>query len=148
MSEEVSKVAISLCPLCWRPETEKVEGDLPCVECQEAQKKGFLLIGVDFSRSESTDNAIRTGHRWVVSIEAAKELYNDQAIERGAGLIDIEEAKQLGLPVQTSGYTGPADKVKKTLCGICNQPIHKDELGGIDKEHGFMHEKCKPLKLL
>lgn len=100
MSEEVTPITTqTLCPLCWRPETVKVEGDLPCIECQEAQKKGFLLIGVDFSRSDSKENALRTGHRWVISIEAAKELYDNPAIERGAGLLDIEEARQLGLPI-------------------------------------------------
>lgn len=150
MSEETPITMQTLCPLCWRPETVKVEGDLPCVECQEAMKKGFLLIGVDFSRSESTEKAIRTGHRWVVSVEAAKALYKDESIAKGAGLLDIEEARQLGLPIQTSGYTGPAEKKAPalTLCGICNQPIHKDELGGIDKEHGFMHQKCMPLNLV
>lgn len=58
--------------------------------------------------------------------------------------------KQLGLPVQTSGYSGPAEQKapELTLCGVCKQPIHKDELGGIDKEHGFMHQKCMPLNLI
>jgi hypothetical protein len=150
MEQETTPVVTTLCPLCWRPETVKVEGDLPCVECQEGMKKGFLLIGVDFSRSDSTEKAIRTGHRWIVSVEAAKALYDNVAIEKGAGLLDIEEAKQLGLPVQTSGYPGPAEKKGPglTLCGICNEPIHKDELGGIDKKHGFMHTKCMPLTLI
>jgi len=145
----MSETIKTLCPLCWREETVKVEGDLPCVECQEAQKKGFLLIGVDFSRSDTKEMAIRTGHRWVVSVEAAKALYNDAAIEKGAGLLDIEEAKQLGLPVQISEYKGPAEKQipQLTLCGVCNQPIQKDELGGIDPKLGFMHQKCTPLKL-
>lgn len=145
MSEET--VVQTLCPLCWRPETVKVEGDLPCVECQEAMKKGFLLIGVDFSRSDSKENAIRTGHRWIVGMEAAKALYSDSSIEKGAGLLDIEEAKQLGLPVQTSGYPGPKPpepKAKLTKCGVCGDPIHQDELGGIDPIKGFMHKKCAP----
>jgi len=153
MNKEVISSVSTLCPLCWREEKVKVEGDLPCVECQGAMKKGFLCIGVDFSKSDTTENAIRTGHRWIISIEAAKLLYKDSTIERGAGLLDLEEARNLGLPIQTSGYTGPAKKdeakaPEKVKCGICGEPIHKDDLGGIDKEHGFMHTKCVPLTLI
>ena len=155
MSEEVTTSIKTLCPLCWRPELVKVEGELPCVTCQEGMKKGFLCIGVDFSKSETTENAIRTGHRWIISVEAAKELYKDATIERGAGLLDIEEAKQLGLPVQTSGYTIAKEAEKNAppvpelvKCGICGKPIHKDDLGAIDKVKGFMHTKCAPLTLI
>jgi hypothetical protein len=155
MSKETKPVVTTLCPLCWRPELVKVEGELPCVTCQEGMKKGFLCIGVDFSKSESTETAIRTGHRWIISVEAAKELYKDATIERGAGLLDIEEAKQLGLPVQTSGYTiaKEAEKnavpaPKKITCGICGEDIFNDELGGIDTIKGFMHKKCTPLTLV
>lgn len=145
MTEETTPIIETLCPLCWRSEKIKVEGDLPCIECQEAMKKGFLCIGVDLMSSESAEKAVRTGHRWIISVEAAKALYNDNTIERGAGLLDIKEAKQLGLPVQT--YAKPEVKPGLTLCGICNEPIHTDELGGIDPKHGFMHKKCTPLNL-
>lgn len=156
MSEETTPAVVTtLCPLCWRPELVKVEGDLPCVECQEAQKKGFLCIGVDFSKSDSTDKAVRTGHRWIISVEAARELYGDKTIERGAGLLDIEEAKQLGLPVQTSGYTKAKEAEKdqpkapdRIKCGVCGKDIEKDDLGGIDKVKGFMHKGCTPLTLI
>jgi hypothetical protein len=155
MSEETTLAVINtLCPLCWREEKIKVEGDLPCVECQEAQKKGFLCIGVDFSKSDSVDKAIRTGHRWIISVEAARNLYGDHTIERGAGLLDIEEAKQLGLPVQTSGYTKAKEAETKTIitgknkCVICNEEILTGDDLTIDKEKGFMHIKCAPLKLI
>lgn len=149
MEKEIPITTQTLCPLCWRPETVKVEGDLPCVECQEAMKKGFLCVGVDFSKSESTEKAVRTGHRWIISKEAAELMYKPESIAKGAGLLDLQEAKQLGLPIQISGPEKPKDEsVKYTLCGICNKPIHKDEFGGVDKEHGFMHTKCMPLTLI
>lgn len=150
MSEQPSIIE-TLCPLCWRPETVKVEGDLPCVECQEAMKKGFLCVGVDFSQSESKEQAVRTGHRWIIGLDAANAMYDPAAVAKGAGLLDIQEAKQLGLPVQVfvkkekPKEEGKADRV---LCGICNLPIHTDELGGIDPVKGFMHKNCTPLQLI
>lgn len=150
MSEEKLTLA-TLCPLCWRPETEKVEGDLPCIECQEAMKKGFLCVGVDFSQAENKDKPVRTGHRWIISPEAAKLMYDAPVFERGAGLIDIEEARKLGLPIQMfvkKEEKKEEGKADLTLCGICNLPIHKDEFGGIHKEKGFMHKKCMPLELI
>ena len=155
MNKEVISSVSTLCPLCWREEKVKVEGDLPCVECQGAMKKGFLCIGVDFSKSDTTENAIRTGHRWIISIEAAKLLYKDSTIERGAGLLDLEEARNLGLPIQTSGYTIAKEAEKdapkapdRIKCAICGKDIKKDDLGGIDKEKGFMHKACTPLILI
>jgi len=156
MSEEKAVIK-TLCPLCWREEKVKVEGDLPCVECQEAMKKGFLVIGVDYKSSSGEPHmAKRTGHRWIISAEAAKELYKDESAAKGAGLLDIDEAKQLGLFIEKSGLipkpvldTGEAEKkVDLTLCGICNKPIHNGELGGIDPKLGFMHKACTPLKLI
>ena len=91
--------AKTLCPLCNLPEEVKVEGDLPCIKCQEDMKKGFLLIGVDFSKSESTEKAFRTGHRWIVGLTAANTLYDEETVKKGAALLDLEEAKSLGLPV-------------------------------------------------
>ena len=154
MSEE--KIIKTLCPLCWREETVKVEGDLPCVECQEGMKKGFLLIGVDFQNSTGEPHmAKRTGHRWIVSAEAAKELYKDESAAKGAGLLDIEEAKQLGLPVQTSGYTKAKEAEKDTItvigkntCAICDKEIQTADELVIDKEKGLMHNKCAPLTLI
>jgi hypothetical protein len=154
--ENVTPITMqTLCPLCWRPETTKVEGDLPCVTCQEGMKKGFLCIGVDFSKSETTDKAIRTGHRWVISKEAARELYKDSTIETGAGLLDIEEARALGLPIQTSGYTVAKEAAKdqpkapdRIKCSVCGKAIEKDDLGGIDPVKGFMHKGCTPLTLV
>lgn len=157
MSKEISSTIETLCPLCWRPELVKVEGDLPCVECQEAMKKGFLLIGVDFSKSEGApEMATRTGHRWIISAEAAKLLYKDESAAKGAGLLDLEEAKNLGLPVQKFGSVPKPIleeaegeyKEELTLCGKCKKPIKKDELGGIDPKLGFMHKTCTPLTLV
>ena len=154
------KVVIkTLCPLCWREEKVKVEGDLPCVECQEGMKKGFLVIGVDFQNSSSEpEMAKRTGHRWIISAEAAKELYKDESAAKGAGLLDLEEAKQLGLPVLKStvvpkpvlekGGESIEEKAELTLCGVCKKPIQSGELGGIDPKLGFMHKTCTPLKLI
>ncbi len=135
----------TLCPLCWRPETTKVEGDLPCVECQEGMKKGFLCVGVDFSKSETAENAVRTGHRWIIPVEAAAKMYTPESLAKGAGLLDIVEAKNLGLPVQT--FVKKELNPGLTLCGVCNEPILKDELGGIDPKLGFMHKRCTPLNL-
>jgi len=155
MEQETPITVQTLCPLCWRPETEKVEGELPCVTCQEGMKKGFLCIGVDFAKSETTENAIRTGHRWVISKEAARELYKDSTIETGAGLLDIEEARALGLPIQTSGYTVAKEAAKdqpkapdRIKCSICGKAIHSGEDLTIDKVKGMMHKGCAPLNLI
>jgi len=151
MSKKEEKKAVeTLCPLCWRPETEKVEGDLPCVECQEGMKKGFLLVGVDFSKSDDVKNAIRTGHRWIVGEAAAKEMYTPEAFAKGAGLLDIQEAKQLGLPIQisTPKELPKEEKGGPTMCGICGEAIGTGELGGIDPIKGLMHKKCTPLTLI
>lgn len=88
-----------ICPLCWIEETELVKDDKPCIKCQSDMQKGFLMIGVDFSKSEDAENPVRSGHRWVVKPEAGAKLFNKEAFEKGAGFLDIEEAKQLGLPV-------------------------------------------------
>ena len=161
MSKERAVIK-TLCPLCWREEKEKVEGDLPCLECQEGMKKGFLCIGVNFQESDSEPAmAKRTGHRWIISAEAAKLLYNDESASKGAGLLDIEEAKQLGLPVQKSGpmtqpvleklaLEKPAEEEKADLaiCGVCKKPIHAGGLGNIDPKLGFLHKECSPLTLI
>lgn len=152
----MSNIIKTLCPLCWRPEETELEKDKPCMECQAAMKKGFLLIGVDFSRSKDAETAARTGHRWIIPSEDAKKLYKEESFEKGAGLIDIEEAKQYGLPVQVTASMQKAraeaieaeNKPVYTNCVVCGEPIYNGELGGIDPEKGLMHKKCTPLKLI
>jgi hypothetical protein len=31
---------------------------------------------------------------------------------------------------------------KYTLCGFCQKPIHVNDWGGVNKEHGFFHRLC------
>lgn len=94
----------TICALCRMKEETTVIGDKPCKKCQEDMLQGFLLIGVDFSKSDSAENPARTGHRWVMNKNSSHltDLYKPETIEKGAGFIDIEDARQIGLPVQTS----------------------------------------------
>lgn len=87
------------CPLCHAVEKEAVEGNKPCKRCQEHMEKGFLLIGVDFSMGTIGGEIPRTGHRWVVLPTLVQDMYSPEAMAKGAALIDVEEAKQIGLPV-------------------------------------------------
>ena len=90
------------CSLCWNQNEEEVKEDLPCKRCQEDMIKGFLIIGVDFSKSDDTDNLIRTGNRWVLKrdSELIKKLFKPESIKKGAGFLDLEDAIVNGLPVQ------------------------------------------------
>lgn len=107
------------CPLCGKledgpillntrltpGEAKKVESlhgqtigymDKPCSECQDMMSKGFLLIGVDEEKTEDRKNPYRTGHQWVITHEAAKQLFNNSG-DKGVAFLDIKAAKQIGL---------------------------------------------------
>lgn len=36
----------------------------------------------------------------------------------------------------------PMSEEKKVLCGFCNQPIHINDFGGVQKDIGFFHSEC------
>jgi len=71
----------------------------PCAECQDMQKKGFVLIGADSSKTDDPKNPYRTGNIWVITNEAAMNLFHFPTLpQSGVAFIDIEAAEKIGLP--------------------------------------------------
>ena len=70
----------------------------PCDECKELMSKGFIFIGYDTKLTTDMHNPYRTGNIWVITFDGAEKIGVDNAI--GYSLIDIEIAKNLGLPIK------------------------------------------------
>jgi len=67
----------------------------PCVECKQYMSMGYLLIGVDESKTTDDKNPYRTGQIWVIKHEAAERIFDD--ISKGAAFISMEAAERIGL---------------------------------------------------
>jgi len=62
----------------------------PCTECKEHMDMGFLLI--------EHEGDMITGRRWVITLEAAENIFVDADLSKGAAHIDSEAAVKIGLP--------------------------------------------------
>jgi len=71
--------------------------DKPCSECQGLMEKGFLLIGVIEEKTEDRANPYRSGNQWVITMEAAKRMFKEESLSRGAAFIDMKVAVEIGL---------------------------------------------------
>lgn len=74
----------------------------PCEQCQSHMKAGVVLVEVTEHRGPGKpnqppiqNNLIPTGSWWVITHEAAKEIFNKPIIDKA--FISIECANQLGL---------------------------------------------------
>ena len=72
----------------------------PCPSCKECMEKGFVLIGVDEDQTTDQANPYRSGQKWVISHEKAKELFTDEALELGWMWLSTKVAARLGLPLE------------------------------------------------
>lgn len=72
----------------------------PCEECQGLMKQGFLLIECDESKTEDHSNPWRTGRQWVIKQEAAKRIFQNADLSKGAAFIPIEVSDMLGLKIE------------------------------------------------
>jgi hypothetical protein len=67
----------------------------PCDECKKLMTMGYLLIGVDETKTTDNKNPYRTGQIWVIKHEAAARIFDD--ISKGAAFISMEAAERIGL---------------------------------------------------
>ena len=111
-----------LCPICTKElsgdiimntrltkhnakEVEKLHNQVigwskkPCDDCQEMQKKGFVLIGAVEAKTEDTTNPYRSGNVWCVKEEVADQLFAPHPRPKsGVAFIDVIVADQMKLP--------------------------------------------------
>lgn len=103
----------SACPLCGKKMDERILlhkqlrdiskydrqvidiAPEPCEECKQHMKLGFLLIGVDESKTTDETNPYRTGQIWVLKHEAAEKIFDNTS--KGAAFITTEAAERIGL---------------------------------------------------
>lgn len=125
--KEENKLGVALakeaCPACGalvdgpilmnnkltKKEAEKVEDlhgkvigylDEPCDSCQDLMSQGFLLLGVDMSKTTDETNPYRSGHQWVITHEAVDKLFNNINTDLGYAFISTDIAKKIGLPIK------------------------------------------------
>lgn len=70
----------------------------PCKSCERLMRKGFLLIGIDPSKSDDPENPWRSGHQWVIPHERAAQVFGTSP-NNHAAFIDIDLAEEMGFPV-------------------------------------------------
>ena len=75
----------------------------PCQDCQDLKAQGFVLIGVDDSKTTDRANPWRTGHLWVITWEAARRIFGGYDLSKGAAYLPIDLAEHLGLISQEGG---------------------------------------------
>ena len=129
MSDKSSRIGVALvkelCPVCAKeidgpiimnsrigPKiAEKVEAmhgkiigysKKPCEECSENMKVAFMLVVCDLSKTTDKNNPYRTNQIFGIKKEAVERLLGDnkKTLDAGVAFIGIEEAKQIGLPVE------------------------------------------------
>lgn len=111
--------SLLVCPLCGVSSGVALLGALPgdaqapkrlrdaspCAECITLMKQGFLLVEAEPQTSTNVATVL-TGHRWVITLEAASRLFHDVPAG-GAAYITKEHAVALGLyehkPMQEGG---------------------------------------------
>lgn len=71
----------------------------PCSECKDFMNKGFLVIGVIGEKTDDKSNPYRSGNQWVIKNEVAHEIFGEKFCSKGAGFIDVKDAKNIGLPL-------------------------------------------------
>ena len=70
-----------------------------CIECKELKSKGFILVGAVEEKSINKSNPYRSGNIWVISHNAAKDLFEPRNLpQSGMAFIDVNTAVQIGLP--------------------------------------------------
>lgn len=73
--------------------------DYPCNECSEFMEKGFLLIGyIDDKSGKKNEDLYRSGNKWIITHEAAKEIFPATNLKHGFAFIDVKVAMKVGLP--------------------------------------------------
>jgi len=75
----------------------------PCAECQEHMKMGVVVITIDESKSDFTNdpnNPYRTGGHFVMSDQWVERVFDEagaHALEKRVMFLEHEAAEQLGL---------------------------------------------------
>ena len=73
----------------------------PCDECKELMTKGFIFIGYDSKLTTDMTSPYRTSNIWVITFDGAERIgIGKDTMDIGYSLIDIEDARNLGLPIK------------------------------------------------